>query len=206
METDFFEYSVDHQLDPRRVKEGLDLIQQFFQAELSMPGCVGVEGPTLVPGHEYPIYRTCTRWNNVKSFTAWMDSAERRRLLGNGNNAGYSFNGSMNWRGYSQWIHASGGKNPPAWKVNLIVLLTLYPSILLIAAVQGKWPGYPPSTLLISNIASVSLTGFLLIPWASRVYGPWLDGDRNTRWHPLYISSIVGLLFLAWIIAHWILI
>ena len=113
METDFFEYSVDHQLDPRRVKEGLDLIQQFFQAELSMPGCVGVEGPTLVPGHVYPIYRTCTRWNNVKSFIAWMDSAERRRLLGNGS-SGYSFNSSMNWRGYSQWIHASGGKNPPA--------------------------------------------------------------------------------------------
>ena len=119
---------------------------------------------------------------------------------------GYSFNSSMNWRGYSQWIHASGGKNPPAWKVNLIVLLTLYPSILLIGAVQGRWPGYPPTTLIIGNIASVSLTGFLLIPWASRVYGPWLDGDRNTRWHPLYISSIIGFLFLAWIIAHWILI
>ena len=206
METDFFEYSVDHQLDPRRIKEGLGLIQQFFQAELSMPGCVGVEGPTLVPCHEHLIYRTCTRWTNVESFIVWMGSAERRRLLENGSNAGYSFNGSMNWRGYGQWIHASGGENPPAWKVNLIVLLTLYPSILLIAAVHGKWPGYPPSTLLISNIASVSLTGFLLIPWASRVYGPWLDGDRNTRWHPLYISSIIGLLFLAWIIAHWILI
>jgi len=206
METDFFEYSVDHHLDPRRVKEGLGLIQQFFQAELNMPGCVGVEGPTFVPGHEYPIYRTSTRWNNVESFIAWMDSAERRRLLEDGSNAGYSFNGSMNWRGYSQWIHASGGENTPTWKMNLIVLLTLYPSILLIQAVQRGWPGYPPTTLLIGNIASVSLTGWLLVPWASRVYGQWLRGDRNTRWQLIYISSIIGLLFLAWIIAHWILI
>lgn len=198
----FFEYSVDHQLESTRIEAGLALINRFLQAELRRPGCLGVEGPTPIGGGNTTAYNTRTRWTDVESFVAWMDNPERRALQEESQREGYAFKSSTNWRGYSQWLRGTGATQPPIWKVNLIVLLTLYPTVIAITLIQRGWPGNFASALLIGNIASVSLTGWLFVPAASSIYRQWLCGKQPARWQLASLGSILAILLLVWRMAY----
>jgi antibiotic biosynthesis monooxygenase (ABM) superfamily enzyme len=201
MSSNVFEYSVDHQLEPTRTAQGLALIHRFLQAELRMSGCLGVEGPTLVQAGETAIYNTRTRWKDVESFVVWVDSPQRRVLQEESQREGYAFKSSTNWKGYSQWLRGAGGTHAPTWKVNLLVLMTLYPTVLLITVLQRGWPGHFASALLLGNVASVALTGWLFVPFASSIYKAWLSGNQPPRWQLASLGSIMAILLITWRIA-----
>ena len=76
--------------------------------------------------------------------------------------------------------------------MNLLVWLALYPSVMVLMWVSGSTLGSLPLPLnmLISNLITVLLTGYLLVPWLSRVYTNWLS-TASRRWTLAGCSTIV---------------
>lgn len=129
-------------------------------------------------------------------FMGWMDSQERRDLLNPAEHGGYRYVGSSDWDGYARWLSGAVSRQVPAWKVNLIVLLVLYPTVMVLGVVLRPLPLDAPTGLLLGNLCSVALTGWLLVPWASRLLQPWLEGTATRRARSLTLSGILVALFL----------
>ena len=81
---------------------------------------------------------------------------------------------------FESWFASSerGVKPPPGWKLSAIVLLVLYPIVMLEVFTLNhilKAIGVETAlSIFIGNAISVAITGFLLIPWASKLLNWWL--------------------------------
>lgn len=199
MEADWFEFSAEHRVDPDSEGRFRDAMARLMAAERRQRGFLSHSGPTPTARGTLAVYTTHSRWRDLESWLAWMDSAERRAIVQHAPEDGYTFRGTTNWRGYAQWLAKSQARVVPTWKVNLLVLLVLYPSILLVRWLMDGWPLDVPSAVLLSTVATVALTGWWLVPVASRIYAAWLEG-RQSRWRAAFsLASILALVALTWL-------
>ena len=96
----------------------------------------------------------------------------------------------------------------PIWKINLLVWLALYPSVMILILIvigQNTLDVLPlPLNMLISNAITVAVTGWWLVPWLSQRYSGWLQ-TNSKRLNLIYSSSVLGflLLFLLLFSALW---
>ena len=108
--------------------------------------------------------------------------------------------------GFEQWFRDAtpeGAPAPAAWKMNMIVLLTLYPVVFL----WGLLVGTPiltkvlklnfPVALFIGNAFSVILTSYL-VPWTANRLSWWLTPPKSGR--TLVNLQGAGLLVAAYLI------
>src|SRR6202035_6155940 len=99
------------------------------------------------------------------------------------------FHTRMAESGFEQWFRDAtreGARLPQAWKMNMIVLLTLYPVVFL----WGLLVGTPiltkalnlnfPVALFIGNAFSVILTSYL-VPWTANRLSWWLTPAKGGR-------------------------
>lgn len=192
-----FAFTADHRVEPGAEGAFLDAMARLFAAEARAPGFLSHDGPTQVATGPPLIYRSSSRWSDLDRWVGWMDSPQRRRLLQQAHQAGGGFQAHTNWRGYALWLARSTQGPPPAWKINLLVLLVLYPSVLVMARLLRDLPADPPTTLLLANIATVSLTGWWLVPLVQRLYGGWLERRPGSYWRWAAPLSIAAVLLLA---------
>ena len=194
-----FEFEVEHTLQPESRQRGLPQLEQFLAAERRWPGCLTTDGPEQIDPEDPNRFRTRTRWEDVDCFVAWMVSPERDKQLRAMDQLGYSYSANTNWRGFAAWISSSGSSEPPqAWKVNLLVLLCLYPTVLILnSLITPLGMGYSTS-ILIGNICSVAITGWLLVPAAQQLYTDWLGGRLRRSGNRWALLSIAALLLLSW--------
>ena len=198
-----FEFEVVHRLQPGTRQLALPHLQQFLDAERQWPGCVAAIGPEQIEPQDPNRFRTRTEWKDLECFVAWMVSPERDKLLRGMDQLGYSYSANTNLRGFAAWISNSGtDEPPPAWKVNLLVLLCLYPTVLILnGLITPLGMGYS-TAILIGNICSVAITGWLLVPAAQGLYSNWLSGRLRRRSNQLALLSIMALLLLSWAISQ----
>lgn len=107
----------------------------------------------------------------------WLDSSERRNLLHRAESLmNYHYRGMLEANSFDQWIRMKQPEKVPIWKVNFLVWLALYPSVMLLtflgSSSLGRLP--LPFNMLISNLITVLLTGHFFVPWLSRLYENWL--------------------------------
>tara|TARA_E500000178_G_scaffold350823_1_gene410551 strand:+ start:167 stop:817 length:651 start_codon:yes stop_codon:yes gene_type:complete len=138
------------------------------------------------------------RFTSLEHCLSWLDSTVRRHLLLDAEAAiGYRYRAGVEPQSFDQWISVRSGQRSPTWKVNLLVWLALYPSVMVLILIGqttlGRLP--LPLNMLISNAITVAVTGWWLVPWLSRVYGGWLS-NRSQRWNWIHSSTIVGFLLL----------
>ena len=136
---------------------------------------------------------THVRFEELEQCLRWLDSPQRRELLNEAEELiGYRYRFHLEAGSFDQWIQAKGASRTPIWKVNLLVWLALYPSVMVLMWVSGSTLGSLPLPLnmLISNLITVLLTGYLLVPWLSRVYTNWLS-TASRRWTLAGCSTIV---------------
>lgn len=129
---------------------------------------------------------------------AWLDSAERRRILNEAESfIDYKYNSLVEPHSFNQWLESRRGSQTPIWKINLLVWLALYPSVMILIVIgQGTLGRLPlPLNMLISNAITVGVTGWWLVPWLSRRYSNWLQ-NQSQRWNIIYSSSVIGFLLL----------
>ena len=132
---------------------------------------------------------------------SWLDDPERRRLLvQEEEETGYRFSGRANWMGDGRWLSRRIKRPVATWKVNLLMLLSLYPTAMLVAPLlQRLLPDASKASLmLLSNAACVATTSWLLVPAMSRAYRPWLEGETSRQQTWLWLASLLLWITLLW--------
>jgi len=201
-----------------RVKAGGDAWFADWQgrmgaAQQKFPGYVGQRVQAPVPG-------TNNDWVAIVAFETradlerWENSPERKALVAESAPYVQRYDVRPADSAFESWFakSESGGKPPPAWKLSAIVLLVLYPIVMLeFFSVNHLTTDVlrldPALGVFIGNAISVAITGFLLIPWASRLLQWWLvppeaQASRRT-WQG--VAVVVGLYALS-IAVFWLLI
>ena len=198
-----FVFQVEHTLQGDAQAQALRELKRLLAAELNWPGCLDTVGPDPIDAATPHRLITRTHWRDVDCFVGWMVSRERSQLLKAMDGLGYSCSAETNWKGYAAWVAENQQADaPPTWKVNLLVLLCLYPTVLILnSLINPLGLGYS-SSILVCNICSVALTGWLLVPGAQRLYNRWISGRSRGRDSQLSLLSIAALLLMSWAISQ----
>ena len=114
---------------------------------------------------------------------AWLDSPERRQILNEAESIiDYKYNSLVEPHSFNQWLKSRQDSQAPIWKINLLVWLALYPSVMILIilgqSTLGKLPF--PLNMLISNAITVGVTGWWLVPWLSHRYEDWLQNQSKS--------------------------
>jgi antibiotic biosynthesis monooxygenase (ABM) superfamily enzyme len=161
------------------------------------PGFIAQERELISRAGPVWRYRTTLKFDTAEHCVQWLDHPERRRLLHREEEeAGFAFRGHGNWEGYSRWLPRRLSAEPPKWKVNLLVLLTLYPMAMLLTPLMHlvlRGAGLP-GTMLVSNALCVAGTSWVLVPFVSRFYLRWLAGEAGPLERLLATASLGFLL------------
>ncbi|MFM7266757.1 MAG: hypothetical protein ACKOZW_14435 [Cyanobium sp.] len=196
---DSFVYTFQNSLSREQVPQFHALQERLDAAAKGFDGYMGRE--LVVEGHDGGIHCTVRiQFRSLEQCLAWLDSSVRRQLLNEAEaSMGYTYKSGLERRAYEQWLSSRISRKPPTWKVNLLVWLALYPAVMLLSIVGQSSLGTLPLPLRtwIGNGITIAITGWVMVPWLSRVYQPWLE-QRSPGWQSLGTLSILGLL-LGWL-------
>jgi antibiotic biosynthesis monooxygenase (ABM) superfamily enzyme len=176
-----------------RVKPGMEAEylkweQKVAAAQSKAVGLQGYRFEPAVPGVQEDFI-AILRFDSESNLQAWLESPQRRQLIEEAAPLTAEFHTRMAQSGFEQWFRNAtpeGAPPPAAWKMNMIVLLTLYPVVFL----WGLLVGAPilagvlkldfPVALFIGNAFSVILTSYL-VPWTANRLGWWLTPAKSGR-------------------------
>lgn len=194
-----FEYVFEQEVRASMVDRFLALNERLHTLASQQPGFVHQERELVSQDGPVWRYRTILKFDTAEHCVQWLDHPERRRLLNlEEKEAGFAFHGHGNWEGYARWLPRQLSAEPPKWKVNLLVLLTLYPTAMLLTPLLHlvmRGAGLPVS-MLVSNAICVAATSWVLVPFVSRFYLGWLSGEADGRSRAIAAGSL-ALLFTA---------
>ena len=162
--------------------------QKVAAAQSKAVGLQGYRFEPGVPGVQED-YIAILRFDSEANLQTWLDSPERQRLVAEAAPLTAEFHTRIAQSGFEQWFRDAtpkGAPAPAAWKMNMIVLLTLYPVVFL----WGLFVGTPllamalgldfPLALFIGNGFSVVLTSYL-VPWTAKRLAWWLSPPEQMR-------------------------
>ena len=197
-----------------RVKPGREAEYRAWErriaaAQSKAPGLQGYRFEPPVPGIQEDFV-AILRFDSQANLQAWLDSPARKKLLEEADPLTEEFHARMG-TGFEQWFpDAAAGAPLPVWKMDMLVLLMLYPIVFLF----GVFVGTPlfsnvlglsfAVSLFLGNIVSVGLTGFL-VPWVAGHFGWWLrpaSPDTAVRTHVLGAVIILAL-YAIMVVAFW---
>jgi uncharacterized protein len=176
-----------------RVKPGMEAEylkweHKIAAAQSKARGLQGYRFEPAIPGVQED-HVAILRFDSEANLNAWLDSPERKKLVDEAAPLTAEFHTRTTHSGFEQWfrdVMPEGAPPPAAWKMNMIVLLTLYPVVFL----WGLLVGIPilagalkldfPVALFIGNAFSVGATGFL-VPWTANRVGWWLNPSAKKR-------------------------
>jgi antibiotic biosynthesis monooxygenase (ABM) superfamily enzyme len=123
-------------------------------------------------------------FNDQKTLKDWLDSPKRAEWVAKIPYEIRNFRLQTLPSGFGAWFAgALGGPPvplPPTWKMALTILLTLYPTVMLLAIFVGPYinPLGLAVSMLISNILSIALLQWLVQPALDPVLGSWLRANE----------------------------
>lgn len=150
-------------------------------AQSKAPGLQGYRFEPPIPDVQQD-HVIILRFDSEANLHAWMDSPVRKKLLEEVEPLTVEMRARIARSGFEQWFRDKSGASStaPVWKMNLLVLMMLYPIVFLFALFVGT-PLLSDRlhlpfavALFLGNIVSVILTGFL-VPWAAGHFGWWLQ-------------------------------
>jgi hypothetical protein len=166
-----------------RIKSGAEAAYRSWQHKIAAvhsaaKGFQGYRFEPPLPGVQ-DNWLVMLRFDSEANLQAWMNSPDRLRLLKEAEPLIEEFHSRTVRTGFEQWFKIEDGRSlPPTWKMNMLVLLMLYPVVFLMDVLVQK-PllsdrGVPFwLALFASNAGCVVLLNWL-VPWASRRFGWWL--------------------------------
>jgi antibiotic biosynthesis monooxygenase (ABM) superfamily enzyme len=166
-----------------RLKPGAEAAYQAWErkmaaAQASAKGFQGYRFEPPIPGVQ-DSWLAILRFDSEASLQAWMDSPTRLALVKEAEAFTEEFHTRIVRTGFDQWFKVADGASKPAtWKMNMLVLMNLYPVVFvfttLISTPFMTNKGMPFwLTLFIGNIVSVNLLNWL-VPRSASALGWWL--------------------------------
>ncbi len=168
-----------------RIKPGQEAAYRVWEQKIAAAQCkqVGFQGYRFeppIPGVQ-DDWLAILRFDSEAHLQAWLDSPVRQKLL----KESEAFTQEVHFRvartGFDQWFPTAGGAGgPAAWKMNMIVLLLIYPIVFLfglfvqtpILIAKLHFPFW--LALFTGNVVSVLLLD-RLVPLTSKRLGWWLQ-------------------------------
>lgn len=194
---EYFEYHFAHRVTPDHQQIFLECQEQLKEIVKEYPGYISSKSTPLRSEGDVFVAETVIRFDTLENFIGWLDSSERRQLIYLEENAGYQFEGKVNTAGYSRWLKQKLSQPSPVWKINLLVLLVLYPTVMGLNLLLHKPDLIDfPTWMLFSNFCSVAITGWFAVPWVSGIYQRWLEGQGTKKEQSLALASILLALLL----------
>jgi uncharacterized protein len=146
------------------------------EAQANLPGYQG--GYTQQPSPGEREWMTLMRFASVDDLNRWMNSPERRSLIGEAAglvDKAYLHRVRASFPGWSPTDPATG-ESPPNWKTTMLVLLGLYPIVSVeIAYLMRHLGGLKPALGdFVGNALSVVLVAFGTMPLLVRAMNWWL--------------------------------
>ncbi len=177
-----------------RVKPGKEAeyrawVRRIAAEQSKAPGLEGYRFEPPVPGVQ-EHFIAILRFDTEANLRAWLESPVRQALLKEAEPLTEESHARIANSGFEQWFRDASPADGqlPVWKMDMLVLLMLYPIVM----VFGYFVGTPlldrelhlpfAVSLFLGNIVSVFLTGFL-VPWIAGRFGWWLRPapDRQVR-------------------------
>jgi antibiotic biosynthesis monooxygenase (ABM) superfamily enzyme len=196
-----FEYRFEQRVDPAHVQSFYRFSDALHTLASQQPGFLSQERHLLEQRPGAWLFQTSVRFQTIQQCFAWLDHPKRRRLIvDEEEQARFRFRGQANWMGYGRWLSRNVRRPTPTWKVNILVLLTLYPTVMALTPVLHLTlkGASLPTVMLVSNALCVATTSWLLVPVLSRLYLRWLEGDLSNRGALLALGSLLAALVLLW--------
>ena len=175
-----------------RVKPGREAEYRAWQTTIDQeaarfPGFLGNEMFPAVPGFQEE-WVVVVRFDSAKHLQNWLESEPRRRLNQQAARLWDEASVESFGGGFPGWFTAGQGESskgalPPNWKQAMTVVLVLYPTVFLLSRYLSPWlAGLPfASSLFLSNVASVSILTWLLMPVVVRAFNFWLSPPPSRR-------------------------
>lgn len=171
---------------PGKEAEYMAWERKIAAAQSNAPGLQGYRFEPPMPGVQ-DDFVAILRFDSEQNMQAWLDSPVRARLLEEADPLTEEFHARITRSGFEQWFRADGADAAaplPVWKMDMVVLLLLYPIVFLWGFYIGtpllaeKWHLPFAVNLFIGNIFSVGLTGFL-VPWTANGPLAWWLRPKN---------------------------
>jgi len=183
--------------------------RKIAAAQSKAPGLQGYRFEPPVPGVQEDFV-AILRFDSEANMQAWLDSPERKKLIEEAAPLTEEFHTRMARTGFEQWFRDESGAPSSAsvWKMDMIVLLLLYPIVFLWGVVVGtpllanKLNMPFPIALFVGNIFSVGMTGFM-VPWVANRMGWWLNPTRNVVRANLLGAGLICAIYAACVLVFW---
>ena len=183
--------------------------RKIAAAQSKAPGLQGYRFEPPVPGVQEDFV-AILRFDSEANMQAWLDSPERKKLIEEAAPLTEEFHTRMARTGFEQWFRDESGapSNASVWKMDMIVLLLLYPIVFLWGVVVGtpllanKLNMPFPIALFVGNIFSVGMTGFM-VPWVANRMGWWLNPTRNVVRANLLGAGLICAIYAACVLVFW---
>lgn len=182
--------------------------QRIAAAQSRATGFQGYRFEPPIPGVQ-DDWLAILRFDTEANLQTWLDSPERKKLLAEADAFTQEYHARVARTGFDQWfpVQAGGTSPPAAWKMNMVVLLFLYPIVFLFGALvvtplllrRGGFPFW--LGLFISNVASTILLNYL-VPWGAGRLDWWLSpvGSSPTKTNLAGAALLVALYGLAMLV------
>jgi uncharacterized protein len=187
-----------------RLKPGAEAEYQAWErkvaaAQSSAKGFQGYRFEPPIPGVQ-ESWLAIVRFDSEANLQAWMNSPGRLALLKEAEAFTEEFHARIVRTGFDQWFKVADGTEKPAtWKMNMLVLMNLYPVVFVFTTLIGTPlltnKGVPFwLALFIGNIVSVNLLNWL-VPRSASYLGWWLapKGPSRARINVIGVSIVVGI-------------
>ena len=140
----------------------------------------GFEGATLLrPARSGGDWLSVLRFRTDRQLQAWVDSAERRAALPDlRSHLAEDFTVVTSRAPFGSILRTQDGTTrvTPEWKTAMLVLLVLYPTVMTLSRFLGPVlddaGAQPWLSMWLSQIVSVALMTWLLMPWIDRTVPP----------------------------------
>jgi uncharacterized protein len=173
--------------------------QKIAMVQSKARGFQGFRFEPPIPGVQ-DNWLSIVRFDSEANLQAWMNSAERLALLREAEPFTEEHHARVVRTGFDQWFKvAEGAPQPAAWKMNMLVLMALYPVVFLFGVlVQAPFmtnKGVPFwLALFVSQIFSITALNWLT-PWCARRFGWWLSphGPSLARINLAGAGIVIGL-------------
>lgn len=155
-----------------------------------------------LPG-KTPEWVTLIHFDDHDKLQSWLNSPQRQQWIDRFHEQFGSFNIRL-LGGFGGWFSMQPQSKPvPGWRMVATVVLALYPVLMVLdlalAPAYAVWP--KPVVLLASNIASVAILQWLLMPIVTGALQFWLRPLSEIGW----TRSIAGLAVIVGILATFLI-
>jgi uncharacterized protein len=158
-------------------------------------GFSGYEGTSLFPADQAGESLSVLRFRTDRQLAAWISSRQREDALPElRSSLSGEFDSVSGTTSFGTTVRTDGDRMlmTPNWKSVMLVLAVLYPTVMVLSRFLGpvldEWGAEPWLSLWVSQVVSVTLMQWWLMPWASKPFRRWLDPVDGAGWR----SSLAG--------------